>query len=137
MKRTESRELAFTILFEYSFDQTITILDHYDVAIAERGVPKDTFTRTLLEGVQNNLQAIDEAIVKYSAKWKKARIAPVTMAVLRLAAFEMMYLEDVPLRVSLNEAIEIAKKFDDDKAYEFVNGVLNALMHDARAVGDV
>ncbi len=136
MKRKEARELAFTILFEYSFDETATILEHYEVAIAERNVPSDAFTLSLLNGVQNNLATIDEAIVKYSAKWKKSRIAPVTMAILRLAACEMLFLEDVPLRVSLNEAIELAKKFDDEKAYEFVNGVLNALMHDERAVGE-
>lgn len=136
MTRKESREIAFTILFEYSFDQNCSIMQHYQVAMEERGVAKDGFVTKLLTGVESHLADIDDAIETYSAKWKKTRIAPVTMAILRLATFEMFYLDDMPLRVSLNEAIELAKKFDDDKAYGFVNGVLNALMHDERAVGE-
>ena len=136
MTRKESREIAFTILFEYSFDQSSGIIEHYECAIQERDVEDNAFVRTLLGGVEKHIADIDTAIETYSEKWKRTRIGQVTMAILRLATFEMLYLDDVPLRVSLNEAIELAKKFDDEKAYGFVNGVLNALMHDQRAVGE-
>jgi DNA polymerase III alpha subunit (gram-positive type) len=59
---------------------------------------------------------------------KKDRVSPVSISILRLAAYEIMFIEDIPARVSLNEAIELAKKYDDEKSYAFVNGVLNALI---------
>ena len=59
--------------------------------------------------------------------WKKQRLSPVTRALVRLAGYEMMFMEDVPGKVSINEAIELSKKYDDEKTYSFINGVLNAL----------
>ena len=57
--------------------------------------------------------------------WKKERVSYVAKAVLKLAAYELMFMDDIPVKVSINEAIELSKKYDDDKAYVFVNGVLN------------
>jgi N utilization substance protein B len=54
------------------------------------------------------------------------RISPVSMAILRLGCYEMMFIPDIPTRVSINEAVELAKKYDDEKSYAFVNGVLNS-----------
>ena len=59
--------------------------------------------------------------------WKKERVSPVSMALFRLSAYEMMFMEEIPIRVSINEAIELSKKYDDEKAYIFVNGVLNSI----------
>ena len=59
--------------------------------------------------------------------WRSDRVSPVSRAIIRLATYEMLYLTDVPGRVSINEAIELAKKYDDEKSYSFVNGVLNAV----------
>ncbi len=136
MKRNESRECAFSILFEAGFDTATQPIAAYDKAIETRGVADDKYARAILEGVEAHIDTIDAAITDASHGWKKERISHVSMAILRLAAFEMFYMEDVPLRVSLNEAIELSKKYDDDKAYGFVNGVLNKLMHDERAVGE-
>ena len=72
-------------------------------------------------------QILDEAVEKNSTGWKKERISPVSMAILRLACYEIMFMEDIPARVSINEAVELAKKYDDEKSYSFVNGVLNAV----------
>jgi N utilization substance protein B len=71
--------------------------------------------------------AIDERMEKHLKGWKKERISPVSMAILRLGFYEMLYVSDIPSKVTINEAIELAKKFDDEKSYSFVNGVLNAL----------
>ncbi len=136
MKRAESRECAFTILFEAGFEAEFSPIGAYEKAIETRGVADDKYVRRILNGVEAHLTTIDEAITGAALGWKRERISHVSMAILRLAAYEMFYEEDVPLRVSLNEAIELSKKYDDEKAYGFVNGVLNALMHDERAVGE-
>ena len=135
MKRKQARETAFSILFEYGFDTAVTPIGHYETAIAYRDLEEDAYVRTVLTGVEANLSEIDAAIDAASSNWKKERISRVSMAVLRLAVYEMFYMQDIPLRVSLNEAVELSKSFDDDKAFGFVNGVLNAIMADERCVG--
>ncbi len=136
MKRTEARECAFAILFEASFEKPFQPIAAYEKAIETRDVENNKYVRDVLTGVAEHLEVIDDAITVAAHGWKKERISHVSMAILRLAAFEMFYREDVPLRVSLNEAIELSKKYDDEKAYGFVNGVLNNLMHDERAKGE-
>lgn len=135
MTRKEARECAFSILFECGFDEKPDPIRHYEMAIDTRGIVSDSFVRQTLSGVADHLDVIDGAISQYSVNWAKERISHVAMAILRLACYEMFYREDIPLRVSLNEAIELAKKYDDENAYGFVNGVLNAFLHDPRAVG--
>ncbi len=136
MKRTEARENAFAILFEAGFESVFQPITAYEKAIETRGVEKNAYVCDILTGVSEHLDMIDSAIEEASHGWKKERISHVSMAILRLAAYEMFYREDVPLRVSLNEAIELSKKYDDEKAYGFVNGVLNAFLHDERAIGE-
>ena len=136
MTRKEARECAFTVLFEAGFDAAPDPVSHYETAIESRGMEEDAFVRDIVLGVKDHLDVIDETITKYADNWSKERISKVSIAVLRLACYEMFFREDIPLRVSLNEAIELVKKYDDEKAYAFVNGVLNAFMHDARAVGE-
>ena len=135
MTRKEARECAFTILFESGFDEVPNPLSHYETAIETRGLLSDAFVRQILTGVADHLDVIDGAISQYSANWAKDRISRVALAILRLACYEMFYREDIPLRVSVNEAVELAKKYDDENACGFVNGVLNAFLHDPRAVG--
>ncbi len=136
MTRKESRECAFSILFEAGFDTELQPIAAYEKAIETRDVKEDAYVRMILNGVAAQKEMLDEAISAASHGWKRERISKVSMAILRLAAYEMFFVEEVPLRVSLNEAIELSKKYDDEKAYGFVNGVLNALMHDERAKGE-
>ena len=78
-------------------------------------------------GVNENLTAIDEAVEKNLQGWSKTRISFTSRALLRLATYELMLMNDIPPKVSINEAIELSKKYDDEKAYMFVNGVLHAV----------
>ena len=78
-------------------------------------------------GAYENAQIIDETVEASLQGWKKERVSAVSTALFKLAAFEMMFMEDIPVKVSINEAIELSKKYDDEKAYGFVNGVLNAV----------
>ena len=80
-------------------------------------------------GVIEHQVQLDE-MISYLVNWKLDRIANVDRAILRLAVYEMVYSDDIPANVSLNEAIELAKRFSDDKAAKFVNGVLSNIKTD-------
>ena len=77
-------------------------------------------------GVNENIKIINECIDKCIVGWKSARLSIVSQAILRLAIYELMFIEDIPAKVSINEGIELSKKFDDEKAFMLINGALNA-----------
>jgi N utilization substance protein B len=77
--------------------------------------------------VHEHSAELDEKITAHAHGWKTERLTRVSRSILRLAAYEMLYCEDIPASVSLNEAIELAKKFEDEKARPFINGILNGI----------
>ena len=89
--------------------------------------------RELFMGVCAHLDEIDEAVSRAAANWSLNRMSPVDRGLIRLAYFEMLHRDDIPPRVSLNEALEIAKNYGDDDSRAFINGVLDKLM---RQIGD-
>ncbi len=84
--------------------------------------------RDFFLGVCAHLEAIDEAIARAAANWSLGRMSPVDRGLIRLAYFEMLHRDDIPPRVSLNEALEIAKSYGDDDSGAFINGVLDRLL---------
>ena len=128
MQRKFARENTFLLIFEKICKSDETAEEIFLKATEERSLEFDDYVKTVFFGSCENIETIDAAIEKHLKGWKKERISPVSMAVLRLAAYEIIYMQDIPSRVSLNEAIELAKKYDDEKSYSFVNGVLNALV---------
>ncbi len=92
------------------------------------GNGESEYIRTVVEGVMDNREEIDESIKQNLQGWSLERIARVDLATLRLAIFEIQYMEDIPVEVSINEAIEIAKKFSTDDSYKYVNGVLGGFV---------
>ena len=127
MHRKTARENTFLLIFEKICKKDESAEEIFQKATEERALEYDDYVKSVFFGSCENAEIIEAAIEKHLTGWKKDRISPVSMAILRLAAYEMMYIEDIPARVSLNEAIELAKKYDDEKSYSFVNGVLNAL----------
>lgn len=85
------------------------------------------FAEALVQGVQEHRVEIDQAIVARSKNWALSRMPRVDLNIMRLAAFELMFRRDIPKKVSINEAIEIAKKFGDKESPAFVNGILDEL----------
>jgi N utilization substance protein B len=83
------------------------------------------FADELMDGVAKNLSQIDDSISGHSTNWKLSRMASVDKNILRLAVYELMYREDIPVKVTINEAVEIAKKFGTAESGAFVNGVLD------------
>ena len=123
MTRREAREQAFMIIFEWEFHQN-EILDIIANAETGREFVVDEYAQRLSEEVTGHIDAIDSKIDMFSTKWKRKRIAKVSLAVLRTALGEMMYIKDVPTSVAINEAVEIAKKYATDADASYINGVL-------------
>lgn len=127
MNRHEAREAALGLVFEKSFKPEEDSAKLYDIAIEERELEEDEYVRRVTAGVFDNLEKID-ALIEGSAKgWKLNRMPGVSLAVMRICVYEMLFEADIPTNVSLNEAVELAKKYDGDDAPAFVNGVLNKI----------
>jgi len=127
MQRKLARENAFMLIFE-SVCKTDEVAEEIFLKATEhRGLETDDYVKSVFFGSYEKKEELDSAIEKHLMGWKKNRISPVSMAILRHSAYEMLYITDVTAKVSINEAVELAKKFDDEKSYSFVNGVLNAL----------
>jgi N utilization substance protein B len=129
--RTKARECALQALYQLDVsggdprDALRGILAHFEEADAET----ERFADELVRGVQSERNAIDELIQKSSTNWKLERMARVDRNILRIAVYEILRRADVPLRVSLNEAIEMGKKFGSEESSAFVNGVLDKIAH--------
>ena len=130
MQRKIARENAFILIFESVCKRDETAEEIFEKATTIRGLEVDEYVKTVFFGSYENAQRIDEAMEKHLKGWKKERISPISMAVLRLGCYEILFMEDIPARVSINEAIELSKKYDDEKSYAFVNGVLNAVANE-------
>ena len=91
----------------------------------------EPFALALAQGAEEKLAEIDARIDEFSHKWSRNRISRVALAVLRLAVYEMLYEEDIPVSVAINEAVELAKKYGGDEDSSFVNGVLGGISRDS------
>jgi len=127
MNRKNARENAFILLFEGVCKRDETAEEIFAKAVEYRDFEHDDYVKKVFFGAYENAQIIEETVEASLQGWKKERISAVSTALFRLSTYEMMFMEDIPVKVSINEAIEISKKYDDDKAYGFVNGVLNAV----------
>ncbi len=126
MTRREAREEAFFIVFEYSFSNE-PVDDIIANAVEGRALQINPFAYSLAKNSIDQLEALDQLIEKHAIRWKKNRISRVSLAVLRLALYEMRFEESIPESVSINEAVELAKKFGGEEDSSFVNGVLGAV----------
>lgn len=126
MTRKEARETAMCLLFEQDFRTGETAGEIFEISVENREIEDDEYLRRVFFGVNENLAEIDEIIGRNAKGWKTERMSHVSRAIQRIAVYEMLFEKDIPAPVSINEAIELCKKYDDDKAKRFVNGVLNA-----------
>ena len=127
MNRKTARENAFILLFEGACKNDETAEEIFTKAVEYREFEYDDYVKRVFFGAYENAQIIDETVEASLQGWKKERVSYVATAILKLATYELMFMEDIPAKVSINEAIELSKKYDDEKAYGFVNGVLNAV----------
>lgn len=127
LTRREEREQAFILLFEKSFNEDVTVSELYEMAVETETISESEFSKNLAVKVTENLEPIDAAIERNSAKWKMNRISKVALAVMRLAICEILYYDDIPVGVSINEAVELCKKYAAKDDYSFVNGILSSI----------
>lgn len=122
MKRHTAREKALQALFQIDVGR-IEPEEAIRNVVNEDEI--DPFLRELVFGVVKHQDEIDELLRNNLEKWTLERVANVDRSILRMATYEMKYVEDVPFKVSFDEAIELAKKFGDDKSSRFINAVLS------------
>ncbi len=133
MSRKMQREAVFGLLFESDFRKDETPEEVYATWCEQNGEPEGTYVKDAYFGVCEKMDEIDATIERHSNGWKVSRLTRVSRAVIRLCVYEMAYVKDVPCAVAINEAIELSKKYDDDKARGFVNGVLNGIKTELEA----
>lgn len=121
MKRRAAREKALQLLFQADVGKNpIDEVYHYTIKETEH----DEFIRQIVFGTVEHLEELDRLIEDHLINWTLPRLANVDKNILRMAVYEMKYMDDIPVQVTINEAIEIAKKFGDAESGRFVNGVL-------------
>lgn len=136
MSRKVAREVAFKVIFETSFqeDEKISKLmnellenseEEYEVNSED-----DKYIQEITEGVKEKESELDEIIKTHLKGWTIERINKVDVAILRLAIYEILYRDDIPYKVSVNEAVELAKVFSEDASPAFINGVLAEIIND-------
>ena len=135
LTRKEAREEVVSLLFETEFKTEENSVEIFAVSAENREIPEDEYVKTAYFGVCDNKEKIDELIGANAKGWKTHRLTRLSRSVMRLAVYEMLFCDDIPYSVSINEAIELTKKFDDPKAKSFVNGVLNSVKNALEAEG--
>ena len=129
INRHQAREIAVQFLYQMDINQN-SIKDN--LANLKEEHPdlnlKDSFLIDLIFGVNEELEEIDKQINEHVTNWKVKRMAKVDRNIIRLAVYEMLYQDDIPAAVSIDEAVELAKSFSNQKSAKFVNGILGRLV---------
>ncbi len=137
-KRTKARQLALQILYQIDIthdNSSVSLENFWRSQPQEIDSTVQQFTSELVKGIQNYYQIIDEKISKYAKNWELKRMAIVDRNILRQACFELLYCPDIPPKVTINEAIELAKRFSGIEAGKFVNGILDRIRKDITKSG--
>jgi N utilization substance protein B len=130
--RRKSREFALQVLYQLDITKQDIIKtlaqfqDHFS-----GNEERDDFMERLVLGVLEHCQEIDRLIEKYSENWRLVRMNIIDRAVLRMAIFELLYCEEIPPKVTLNEAIELGKRYGSEDSGSFINGILDRIQNEA------
>ena len=126
MNRKTARENAFILVFEKNFrDEPLTSI--IEDAIEARNFEYDDYVEKMFCGIFDNLSEIDAKITENLRGWKLTRISKVSLSLMRIAVYEMLYMDDIPHSVSINEAVTLAKKYSTQDDSSFINGVLGSI----------
>ncbi|MFH1398173.1 MAG: transcription antitermination factor NusB [Candidatus Omnitrophota bacterium] len=131
-KRTLAREYALQVLYKLDItkdkDLEVVLANFWLMGVEEEVEDSvKVFAAELVKGVICNLAEIDRDISQYATNWKLERMAVVDRNILRLSAYELLFRQEIPPKVSINEAVELAKKYSEPKSAKFVNGVLDKI----------
>lgn len=127
MTRKMAREEAFILIFEKAFNDS-ELDEILSVACEVRDLEPDEYIKKVFYGVFENIEEIDSVISENAVGWKIGRISKTALSVLRLAIFEIKYYDEIPASVSVNEAVELCKKYATKEDASFVNGILSTVI---------
>ena len=127
MTRKQAREEAFILIFEKAFNDS-TVEEILEIAAEVRELEPDDYIKDVFCGVFANLDIIDSIISKTAVGWKIERISKTALSILRLAIYEIKFVDSIPESVSINEAVEITKKYATKEDASFVNGILSTVV---------
>lgn len=128
MTRTDAREVVMQAVFQMEI-QNNKEKELFDQFLQSKKVSADQegYVRSSFEIITSHLDEIDELINKFSKNWKTNRMPKVDLAILRVAIGEILYIEDTPAPVAINEAVKMAKKYSEENSRKFINGVLGSV----------
>ncbi len=126
MTRKQAREETFILIFEKGFNDD-SLSDILSLAEEVRDIKADEYIKRVFFGVFENIETIDNAISQNAKGWSINRISKTALAVLRLAIYEMQFYDEIPVSVSINEAVELAKKYATGEDASFINGILSTV----------
>lgn len=145
MTRNTAREIATHLAYELSFTE-LSVKDFLDIRLSEESfailaeeydlyettpnAKQEQYIRRLVSGVADHAAELDTYIEKYAKGWRFERISLVASAIMRVAMFEILYMPDVPNGVAINEAVEIAKKYETPEVARFMNGILGSFIRE-------
>lgn len=135
-KRTQAREFAVQILYQLELNpETVeeTLAGFWRENASDAEIRE--FTERLVRGTHEKISQLDQVLDRYTDNWTLKRLATVDRNILRLGAYEILFMEDIPPKVSINEAVNIAKKYSQIDSGKFVNGVLDKINHTEKPVG--
>lgn len=126
MTRKQAREEAFILIFEKAFNDA-SAEEILEIAAEVRDLEPDDYINSVFYGVYEKLEEIDALISENAIGWKIGRISKTALSILRLSIFEIKFMEDIPVSVSINEAVELSKKYAGTEDASFVNGILSSV----------
>lgn len=126
MTRKQAREEAFILIFEKEFNDD-ALEDILSLAEEVRDIKPDEYVKNVFFGVFGNIEKIDDTIAQNAVGWSIKRITKTALTILRLAIYEMEFYDEIPVSVSINEAVELAKKYATKEDASFINGILSTV----------
>ena len=137
MNRVKSREYLLQLAYKMEITSE-TALETFNSFMENEDISKDdldlAYIKSGLLGIEENKEKLDSLIESQLVKWKLNRISKVNISILRISTYEILFAEDVPGKVSINEAIELCKKYSDNKSVSFINGVLDKVYKNMESV---
>lgn len=139
MTRSNAREIAVHLVYGLHYtdepasdllatrmeQEYYACLQDVDEVYAERPNQKQMeYIRAVVEGVQEKMQELDDYIQKFAVNWKLSRISKISRTIMEIAMYEILYIDDVPTGVAINEAVELCKRYEEEDTASFVNGIL-------------
>jgi len=143
--RRQARELALQFLYQFdSLKESSDNSENVEELLSffwdrnEIALDKDTkeFSSVLVRGTCSNIQSIDEIITKFSEHWRLKRMSTIDRNILRIAIYELLHLSNIPAPVTINEAVELGKRFGTEESGSFINGILDKIK-ESKEKGDV